>query len=85
MSVRENGKIFGTNEVTHPRNARMTENNVKIAPAVVLNITTVSSSQSVGTNIFYSRAMHSSVAIRRQLQSPPRDFVVFDFVGVSRI
>ena len=63
----------------------MTESNVKMAQAVLLNITTVSSSQSVGNNIFYPRAMHNSVAIRRQLQSPPRDFVVFDFVGVSRV
>jgi len=41
-------KIFGTNEVTHPRNAWMTESNVKIAQAVLLNITTVSLSQVSG-------------------------------------
>jgi len=78
-------KMFGTNEVTHPRNAWMTESNVKTAQAVLLNITTVSSSQTVGTNIFYPRAMHNIVAIRRQLQPPPRDFDVFDFVGVSHV
>ena len=78
-------KMFGTNEVTHPRNAWMTESNVKTAQAVLLNITTVSLSQTVGTNIFYPRAMHNIVAIRRQLQPPPRDFDVFDFVGVSHV
>jgi len=77
--------MFGTNEVTHPRNAWMTESNVKTAQAVLLNITTVSLSQTVGTNIFYPRAMHNIVAIRRQLQPPPRDFDVFDFVGVSHV
>jgi len=55
-------KIFGTNEVTHPCNTRMTESNVKIAQVVLLNITTVSSSQSVGSNIFYPRAMYNSVS-----------------------
>ena len=63
----------------------MTESNMKFAQAVLLNITTMSSSQNVGTNIFYPRAMHNSVAIRRQLQSPTRDFVVLDFVGVSHV
>ena len=48
-------KIFDTNEVTHPRNAWMTKSNVKIAKAVSLNITTVSSSQECRGQHFLSQ------------------------------
>jgi len=78
-------KIFGTNVVTHPRNAWMTESNMKVAQVVLLNITRASSSQSVGASILYPRVMHNSAAIQHQLQSPPSDFVVFYFVGLSPV
>ena len=74
-------KIFGTNEVTHPRNAWMTEQPEDRAGGFVEHNHTELELECRDQH-FLSQG---DAQCRRQLQLPPRDFVVFDFVGVSRV